>query len=561
VGNDDDCQPCAFDEYQPDSGANSCLSCPVTRQTLSHGAVALSDCVCRAGFEPNNDLDSFDINCTKCQPGTFKPGSGNEVCTPCPVGSFISTEGATSCLSCASEATIEDANTTVNTGADSIEKCVCLSGYYLSSEDICDRCVVGSFKSQKGFQACEFCGANVTHYGLHLINHYGSGEDGAVSVNHCQQCPGNGLSSGRPHENIGPGFPMDDVNKCLCFPGYDTFTDTSGCLACDNYTKRDTFSHNDCVWCDENEYFIGANEECPICTLLDQEESEQTHSVAINSVFGGLRWGVAESDCTCNRGAERVADGCRRCSPGSFRKDIFTAACEQCPNNQYEDGYRSIACTDCPLNSFTVGTGQMSLDSCLCLAGFEWTGSACSACPVGHFKAVNDSNLVTRGTPAEQCQQCPDGTYVDHEGATVCKACGANERSELPRDAVSQCICKPGFGDQPCSPCPHGTFNEGNTLQDQHAECSECPSLKNTSHIQNTAVTACKCVAGTGIDVISTPDNNAACSLCTSGKYAPGGDNILCYSCGFGTVTEPEFGAANFDQCMCNHDIGLYEVD
>ena len=119
-------------------------------------------------------------------------------------------------------------------------------------------------------------------------------------------------------------------------------------------------------------------------------------------------------------------------------------------------------------------------------------------------------------------------------------------------------MCRPGFGGRPCEACPHGSYNPGNELADTHAECSACPDNKNTTSRGNTAPDACLCVPGTGT---SDTAALAACAPCPIGRYALGGSNIPCFSCGFGTISEPESGASSFDHCQCNHELGLYEAD
>lgn len=564
VGNEDDCVLCAKDLFQPLPGQATCDRCPVTRETLLLGATHADNCTCRAGFEPGADPSPLQ-NCSACAPGHFKADPGDVACLACPIGTFMPDTGATVCLRCdaplgtfpAYAGHAPAANTTLAVGAIAATDCVCTPGHFRDDAGACEACVVGSFKTLPGMQACDFCGANVTAYDLHLIHRYGSGAEGATDVSHCVQCPGGGHSSGREYEDVGPLFPMDDVNKCLCFPGYDSFDTTDGCDACTNFTRRSTYSHDSCVFCEPLHFFYAANEPCVLCQLTDLEPSEPIHSVLVNSIYPSLSWGTSEADCTCRPGAERVAVSCSACPAGTFRADITQERCEVCPVNQYQDGTRSTECKACPANSFTHGNGSTALTDCLCDAGFAWDGEQCVACPAGQFKALPDDDPDNRLAPRFQCKDCPDGTFFDETGAVACKPCGVNEKSDLPRDAQATCMCRPGFGGLPCILCAHGSYNPGNVLADTHLECTACPTHKNTSSLGNTGPEACSCVPGTG-----TADTAALaeCAPCPDGRYAPGGSNIPCFSCGFGTISEPDSGASNFDHCQCNHELGLREV-
>ena len=179
---------------------------------------------------------------------------------------------------------------------------MCVPGHFQAASGACEACVVGSFKPLPGMHACDFCGTNATAYDLHLLHRYGSGEAGATDVAHCVKCPGDGHTAGREHDEVGPAFPMDDVSKCLCFPGFDSFDATDGCDACLNFTRRSTYSHDACVFCEPLHFFLAANEPCVLCQLTDLEPSEPVHSVLVNALYPSLAWGTSEADCTCRPG-------------------------------------------------------------------------------------------------------------------------------------------------------------------------------------------------------------------------------------------------------------------
>ena len=459
------------------------------------------------------------------------------------------------------------ANTTLAVASTAASDCVCDPGHFRGDSLTCEACIVGSFKTLPGMQACDFCGSNVTSYDLHLIHHYGSGPPGATDVSHCVSCPGDGHSAGRPYTDVSYDSPMNEPEDCLCFPGYDTFSVASGCEACTNFTRRSTYSHDDCEFCPPKHYFFAANEPCVLCQLTDHEQSEPVHSEVANSHYASLPWATSEADCTCRIGAERVALSCVPCAHGFFRDSLFQTECLPCPKNHYTDETRSSVCQACPAHSFTLDTGSTLRTDCLCEAGFEWDGTNCVACAAGFFKAASDVDPDNRDSLSQQCQPCASGFYSDQLNSTECSSCPPNQVSETPRDSPEACVCDGGYGGEDCAPCPTGTYNPGNVIKggreenQQHAECMQCPVGKTTAEDTDTLrydAGTCFCVPGTGTHDASPL---ATCTACQHAYYSPGGSNIPCFHCGFGTISFPETGATSIDACECNHELGLREVD
>ncbi|KAJ3442001.1 hypothetical protein M0812_14023 [Anaeramoeba flamelloides] len=158
----------------------------------------------------------------------------------------------------------------------------------------------------------------------------------------------------------------------------------------------------------------------------------------------------------------------------------------------------------------------------------------------GVFAQIFSSKLVcncnkgffTNSTIANECQECPAGTYQDQEGQTDCKKCtvGQNQNNkgstfcydcqkgffqDLEEQANCQ-ICPVGSYQnqirQPnCINCPIGTYQdmEGqsycndcplNTYQDQESksECKECPIGTYTHKLSSTSIDDCiSCEKGT----------------------------------------------------------------
>jgi len=110
-----------------------------------------------------------------------------------------------------------------------------------------------------------------------------------------------------------------------------------------------------------------------------------------------------------------------------------------------------------------------------------------------------------------------------------------------------------------CALCPPGTYAAGGALDAQRPACLACPAAKSTPGTGNSVVDACVCEPGHG-DGASNVNASAPCAACTTGKYAPGGRNVPCAKCRFGTVTEPELAAQALEECMCNAARGLRET-
>lgn len=551
VGNTDTCEPCDYNLYQHNYGSTECLHCVNSRQTLHLASTDVNNCTCRPGHEPPVP-NIRTSNCTHCRLGHFKKDPGDYNCHVCVHGSFADETGMTQCKSCSVETPIAHANTTILDGASDVSECVCLPGYTLQS-DACIKCVSGSFKHEPGLFSCNYCGGNVSHYEVSLHNHYGDGAGGASVVSHCKQCP---LNSGQDPLLIGPGgLVMDDVNDCLCFGGFDSFNTETGCTACDSFygLHRVGYGTESCGQCLDNEYWISTYQDCVLCSLDDEDPAYNAHELAVNSRFNDTYWGMNEGDCVCRLGYFRHSNECRRCAEGTFRSALEVLVCTACPLDTFADDRGTVTCQTCPANAFTTSTGSSQLSDCLCRAGYAWNDTACVACEPGFYKDADDPAPDNR----PPCKACDSPTYSDEFASVACTECGVNMHSEAPRNSIATCECNAGFGGNPCTKCFYGLFSGGGVSENQHRECQECPSGKTTILNASTVIEDCVCRPGHGTGDVSNA--SAVCSLCEDGYYAPGLANVLCTHCGFGGVTHPEQGAQDFDACMCNHELGLFE--
>ena len=78
---------------------------------------------------------------------------------------------------------------------------------------------------------------------------------------------------------------------------------------------------------------------------------------------------------------------------------------------------------------------------------------------------------------------------------------------------------------------------------------------KNTSTTGANALVLCKCAPGFG--AAAGDAATAACAPCGDGFFAPGGQDVPCVHCGFGTVTEPPSAATGPEACQCDSGLGL----
>ena len=306
------------------------------------------------------------------------------------------------------------------------------------------------------------------------------------------------------------------------------------------------------------EYFVDHNEPCQQCVLHDGTNATRNHvGVVVNSLDSSLAWASSFEDCDCDLGHERISNKCYQCQAGFYRSNTLNRTCQPCGQNEYQDLTGQTGCKQCPPNSFADTTQNTLITQCLCEAGYEWDDELqeCRECSAGFKKA--------RGTGV--CEQCPENTYSLAQ-SPLCTACGPNERSSPGSGSPFACNCKPGFGSLDgaiCSICGNGTFAVGaqesttNSPSSQRPVCQECPSNKNSTQ-GNTEQGNCKCVPGHG-DPNNNADDGAACSPCANGFYASGGNNIACFSCGFGAITDPPQAVFAFSCCKCDATRGLFE--
>lgn len=569
TGNNDRCVLCGYASYQPEIGQTSCVHCPETRTHSILESVTVQDCECDKGYEDRDvDLNSL-AQCYECNLGFYKGIVGNHECLPCGIGLFSDSMKSTICNQCSEFSSVAGANTTKEQASISVHNCTCSFGLFKSEENECRECVSGSFKNFKGYEECVFCGTSNEQYNNYLLNKYGDNSVGAVHSDHCLECP---VNSGQNHELVPDFFVMSEFESCLCFPGFHQRNQTR-CVPCDDKQIQPGFSLEDCKFCDSGQYFVASNLFCPTCSLTFEPKTEYSlsnytntilnnslevrHSgFVLNSLDPSLPFGDSELDCICDVGYERkfflsyIYD-CILCPAGSSRGSQTQRYCSECDTDTFMPHRGSLECLKCPSHSSTLNlTGADNILDCVCDLGFFWNSTHCVPCEAGTYR--NEIDIENEPTT---CNLCPPDHYCP-ENSVHPIACSNNEFSLSNSKIIEDCKCVEGHGRSVgsalCAACSHGFYSgRGDNT------CETCPQHKNTSQVGSSVINQCLCIPGYG-QYSSAPTD--PCVICGDGFYAPGGDNIPCYSCGWGARSDPETAAVSLDQCYCDGSIGVREL-
>ncbi|PIK41162.1 hypothetical protein BSL78_21986 [Apostichopus japonicus] len=443
-------------------------------------------------------------------------------------------------------------------------------------------CPSGTFQDTPGQWTCKTC----------MEGHYCNATIGPVVWYGSYVCPSgyycpNGTTYAEEHP-----CPLGTFNNITGLKEMSQCTDCIGGMACDenglSFPKRpcaagyycrigaDTTTPHDAPW----------NGECP-AGYYCMEETDSPSACPEGTISPNLRLQSVDEclNCTagyyCNETAlTEVAGPCYAsfyCPEGSTRPNQIV-----CP-----EGYYCPEATadpfSCPNGTFSNGTALQDVNDCfLCTPGYYCDGLALTEptavcepgyyCPLGssHGKAVicPVGRYCPQGSASPQ--ECPAGTYMDHEGEAACEVCPEGYYC-VPENVVvgvafttyDPCpmgfFCPNGTGHDWQS-CPAGTYGAAQGLTAAE-ECTPCDGGQycggvNLTEPTDTCMAGFYCISGADkanpfmIDLDQCPTNTVhpiIGHVCPEGHYCPEG-TVYPQGCPAGSYNDEE-GRYNCKSC------------
>lgn len=612
------CTPCAVGSFASGEASIVCTSCSVARSsspqftgantTLGSNSTALSDCTCTAGLYLSENGNTS--RCVPCVPGSFKASKGSHGCTFCGSlqahagttyenhhGSLLS--GATSDTHCSPcpQFSGQNASLVAPSGfvLDEWSDCMCFGGYHNLTFETCTHCPQYMFKVGFSAEPCAYC-ANGSFF--------------TTNFQECVVCElrdtEGTLHTANSINRLDPALEWGlDRDDCSCSLGYERIADT--CNPCPLGKFRGSRAVRYCGICAEDTYTnTTASLQCSACP---------THSTTL-----GRNGTTAVTGCTCDAGFQWNAEtlGCDACPPGTFRtdQDVLqeTLSCVACPADHYPNP-TNTECVNCPSNERS-DAGSPSLDHCNCRPGYGNNSSpgACSPCPNGTYSKGGDQ----AGNRHPTCAACPahKNSSVRSDAVGDCRCVpGYGTRApsilnlvwdfaSLPEDHVQWIAYAESIGGSAYLDTSHYLHWDGvSTLYDKGYVRLPLPNAYTTATVQFrmgsfSAGQALCLLNGVEIarsggqltihtfdygpnSILKIEEHNYAsiadlkvtfppiieyasssdpCIPCADGKYSVGGHLEPCSACGWGAISEPPLAATNFDACLCNAAMGVYEA-
>ena len=275
------CTQCLANTYKSLAGNTSCLNCPSFNSNSPTGSVAITACVCNAGWSgPNGGT------CTQCLGNTYKSLAGNTSCLHCPAhsssppgsiditacvcnagsngpngatcvqclnGTYKPFAGNTGCVGC-------ELHSSSPLGSISISACVCNAGSTGPDGGTCTQCSANTYKSLAGNTNCQFCALNSNSpagsigIAACICRAGWSGLNGGT----CTECPGNTYKSlagntsclDCPSRSSSPPGSMN-VTACVCNAGSDG-PNGATCVQCLKGTYKPLTGNTGCTKCHSN---------------------------------------------------------------------------------------------------------------------------------------------------------------------------------------------------------------------------------------------------------------------------------------------------------------------
>jgi len=354
-----ECQLCSANTYKTSEGHGKCTAC-MNLSSSNPGATQQSECVCDFG-------SSIDANgtCRLCEPGTTPQTSedGLHTCVHCVQGTWKSDFGLGGCHPCSEDSTC-------GVGAVHVGACVCIGGYYRSSNNKCVACDAGFFSTFAGFfrtaqpqpDDCVRCETDT----------YNADE----GRENCTLCP----ASTTTNQIVG----ATASNQCICKKG--TTRVNGSCEPCPNGTFASEPGDNECNSC----YFEHS-----------VPNSDRTSCVCDRGYYGDHECTACPVANTVSAIGSSSVDACE-CDAGFAHKHINGATvCEICPVGKYKMHASTLECLPCEAGKFKSSTGR----------------GHCTVCSLGKFSVhiAADSSTV--------CTSCESGSYSTSPSENACVTC------------------------------------------------------------------------------------------------------------------------------------------
>lgn len=528
-----ECLPCARGYYGVISGASSvssgCHPCPPGTYQSALGAVHNSTCLtCATGtYQPQSAAESVD-DCIWCPTGTYQPAAAQtrgEACTKCPLGTYQPGLAATSISDC-KECRVGTYHSGI-AGASSEEECLpCPAGTYQPSSAVwgltaCRLCVTGSYQPESGatsIDACIQCSAGTFQT-----------SSGAVTGDQCVMCP---AGTYQPRQGVGNSSHCQKCPSGTFQTGIGVVT-SGACLACGQGSYSSGWgmgSEGTCLACQAGTY---------------QPDADRGAEACIRCGPGTYQILPAQSDCTkCGTGTYQPFSGvsvawwCKPCDPGTFGNvtgAATQASCIPCPAGQFSIQAGQTVCQSCGMGQYSPAQKSRLCFSCMSGTFSNTSGStSCIACGVGESLAATGGTVCTQCAPGEfqfqnasrSCLACPLGKYQSGYGETACSSCAEGYFQSSPNS--TGCVrCPPGFfsdsiGAGHCTPCAIGSFRSDDNVS---TLCTPC-----------------------GDGTFQALEGQTGCDLCDRGYYRSTPGPTYCTECAPGEFQTAQ-GSSTCDQC------------
>lgn len=287
-----------------------------------------------------------------------------------------------------------------------------------------------------------------------------------------------------------------------CNSGHYLNQDTETCTQCPH---RKTTEHgvnassiDDCL-CEPGSFLSNGTQNCDLCEAAYYK----------NYIGNGICTACPDDKITAGPGST-TREECQ-CPPGEYLTS--NGECTYCDVGSYKNTVGNQACSRCPANMTTTNSRSVSLQDCVCLAGFRSVEGTCEACPAGSYSNTTGASI---------CVLCPVDTFNAESTSTSqddCRQCPAQTQSLQGSNKALDCVCVAGrFAERDgtvwaCSQCPAGSFSERRNA----SRCELCP-------------------AGTASGVVGA-DHHGVCLPCRNGTTATSPGTATCEPCAPGTFT------------------------